>query len=99
MRGPGPGVSGSTNDAVSDIVVPGTGLSIGGLTRWIDARLLTPSIRSGLHLPPQRRIADEIMEFARGQYRRYLHTNSSAILLTASIFTVDEFDAIVHRAS
>ncbi|HTC11421.1 MAG TPA: hypothetical protein VK726_21870 [Acetobacteraceae bacterium] len=39
------------------------------------------------------------MEFARGQYRRYLHTNSSAILLTASIFTVDEFDAIVHRAS
>jgi len=57
MRGPGPGVSGSTNDAVSDIVVPGTGLSIGGLTRWIDARLLTPSIRSGLHLPPQRRIA------------------------------------------
>ena len=39
------------------------------------------------------------MEFAPGQYRLYLHTNSGAILVTASIFTVDEFDAIVHRAS
>jgi hypothetical protein len=37
--------AGST-ETLPDVVVPGTGISIGGLSGWINARLLSPDFRA-----------------------------------------------------
>jgi hypothetical protein len=45
-----------------DIVVPGTGYSLGGVTSWVNTRLLTPGLRARLHLPKRKVIGGEILQ-------------------------------------
>ncbi len=81
-----------------DIVVPGTGYSIGSLTGWINARLLAPSLRGWLNLPFRKVISGEIVQ-STNDYELRIRLNDREIYRTPTPFRQAEVGQEIDRAA
>lgn len=91
-------MNGSVASTAPDIVVPGTGFSVGSMTSWINARLLSSGLRSRLHLPERRVVTGEIVQSDKG-YTLCLRLNDEMIYQTDSPVAGDSINQEIETAS
>lgn len=98
MHNPSVAATGAAGPAAPDVVVPGTGITVGSLSSWISTRVLTVGWRHFLHLPERKTASGEIRQVGNA-FRMTLRLNDKAIYETDVAFDEQGIDQELRKAA